>query len=296
MDTDLRIGFIGLGLMGNPMAKNLIKAGFPVIVYNRTPTKTKEFVELGCTVVGSPQELHRFTDVIITVVTGPKDVEEVLFGREGVVQGIVEKEKLVVIDMSTIGPKAAIKIGKRLAKHKIDFIDAPVTGGTRGADEGTLTIFAGGKKAVFEKIKPVLEGMGKNIHYMGETGSGQAIKLVNNLLVGETITALAEAMLLADRMGLKRRQVVETLSEVPAVSGFMKLKMPNMEKDKHPVSFSVANLRKDLGLALEEMKTSKKKLPILKSVFAFYHKGTNLGHADQDISAILNVLEHHLKN
>jgi 3-hydroxyisobutyrate dehydrogenase len=288
--SDLRIGFIGLGLMGAPMAKNLIKAGFPVIVYNRTANKTREFVKLGCTVVGSPQELHRFCDVIITIVTGPKDVEEVLFGKEGIVHGIVKKEKLTIIDMSTIGPQAAKKISKNLEKYKVEFIDAPVTGGTRGAIDGTLTIFAGGKKSIFEKIKPVLEGMGKNIHYMGQTGSGQAIKLVNNLLVGETITALAEAMLLADQMGLKRRQVVETLSEVPAVSGFMKMKMPNMEKDHHPVSFSVANLRKDLGLAQDEMKKSKKKLPLLKAVFSAYNKGIKKGHSGLDISAILRII------
>jgi 3-hydroxyisobutyrate dehydrogenase len=290
----MNVGFIGLGLMGNPMAKNICQKGFPVFVYNRTSSKTEEFVKLGCTTTNSPSELASLVDIVITMVTGPKDLEEVLFGKHGIVKGYKKGQKLTVIDMSTVGVKAAQDAAKRLSEKGIDFIDAPVTGGIPGAQKGTLTIFAGGKKSVYEKVKPVLDTMGTSVHYMGDSGMGQAIKLVNNLLVGETITALAEAMLLADSLNLPRKKIVEILSEVPAVSQFMKMRMPNLENDQHPVSFSVANLRKDLGLALDEMKG--KKLPILSSVHKFYTHGIKQGLSDQDISAVIQILQNKLKS
>jgi 3-hydroxyisobutyrate dehydrogenase-like beta-hydroxyacid dehydrogenase len=288
----LKVGFIGLGLMGNPMAKNVCRKGFPLFVFNRTASKTKEFIKLGCTFTSSPAELSNQVDVIITMVTGPKDLEEVIFGKNGIVKGGQKGKPLVVIDMSTVGVKTVKAVAKKLSAKGIEFIDAPVTGGVPGAEKATLAIFAGGKKSVFEKVKPILLSMGTNVHYMGENGQGQAIKLVNNLLVAETITALSEAMLLADSLKLPRRKIVEILSDVPAVSTFMKMRMSNLEKDNHPVSFSVANLNKDLGLALDEIKG--KKLPILSSVHKLYTQGTKQGQSDQDISAVIRILQEKL--
>lgn len=285
MKNNLKVGFIGLGLMGNPMAKNILKNGFDLTVYNRTQEKTKEFKKLGASIASSPAELAQQSDVIITMVTGPEDVKEVTdqiatYAHPG----------LTVIDMSTIGPSAAQEISEKLAKKDVQFLDAPVTGSVPRAITGELTIFIGGNKKVFDKVKPVLQAMGKTLHYIGPTGKGQAIKLINNLLVGETITALAEGMLLADSLNLPRQSVMDALSDVPAISPFMKLKMPNMVSNNFPAIFSLANIKKDLNLALTEAGKDKNRLPILKLVEKLYSKGIKQGLSDQDLSAILEVL------
>ncbi len=288
MKSKLKIGFIGLGLMGLPMAKNILTKGFPLSVYNRSPQKTKELEKLGATVAKSPMELGETSDVVITMVTGPKDVREVLLGKNGV--ALADRQELIVIDMSTIGPTAAMQIADDLGEMKIEFVDAPVTGGTVGAEKGTLTIFIGGKESIVEKIRPVLEAMGTDIQYIGKVGMGQGVKLINNLIVGESISALAEGFLLADEMKLPRKKVMESLQNVFALSPNMKNKMPNMVSGKHPVTFSVANIRKDLKLAQDELE-NKNKLPQLKVAEKLYKQGIDQGLANNDLSAVIEVLE-----
>ncbi len=275
--------------MGNPMAKNLLKNAFPLSVYNRSETKTKEFAQLGAKVFKSPASLAKEVDVIITMVTGPKDVEEVYLGEEGVLQA--NKKNLIAIDMSTIGPQAAKKIGEALQASDIAFLDAPVTGSVPKAITGELTIFIGGNKKTYEKIKPVLSAMGTNLQYMGEVGTGQAIKLINNYLIATSLTALAESMFLADAQGLSRKKAAETLSSVPALSAFMKMKLPHVVTNTHPVAFSLANMRKDLGLATSEMKKrNNDRLPLLQLVENLFDKGVSLQLGQQDVSAIQEVL------
>lgn len=288
MKSKLKIGFIGLGLMGLPMAKNILTKGFPLSVYNRSPQKTKELEKLGATVAKSPMELGETSDVVITMVTGPKDVREVLLGKNGV--ALADRQELIVIDMSTIGPTAAMQIADDLGEMKIEFVDAPVTGGTVGAEKGTLTIFIGGKESIVEKIRPVLEAMGTDLQYIGKVGMGQGVKLINNLIVGESISALAEGFLLADEMKLPRKKVMESLQNVFALSPNMKNKMPNMVSGKHPVTFSVANIRKDLKLAQDELE-NKNKLPQLKVAEKLYKQGIDQGLANNDLSAVIEVLE-----
>ncbi len=284
----MKIGFIGLGLMGLPMAKNILANGFPLSVYNRTSAKTKELQKLGATVAKSPMELGETCDVVITCVTGPKDVREVLLGKSGV--ALADRQELIVVDMSTIGPTAAMQIADDLKEMKIEFVDAPVTGGTAGAQKGTLTIFIGGKESVVEKVRPVLATMGSDLQYIGKIGMGQGVKLINNLIVGETISALAEGFLLADEMKLPRKKVMESLQNVFGLSPNMKNKMPNMVSGKHPVTFSVANIRKDLSLAQKELE-SKNKLPLLKITERLYKQGIDQGLANDDLSAVIEVLE-----
>jgi 3-hydroxyisobutyrate dehydrogenase len=285
----MKIGFAGLGLMGKPMAENILKKGFDLSVFNRTASKTKSLEKIGAIVSSSPAELAQSCDVVITMVTGPKDVQEIIFGKEGLLKG--SKKGLIIIDMSTIGPKAARKIAEDLNPHGIEFIDAPVTGSVVRAVSGELTIFVGGKKRIYEKVKPILETMGKDIFYMGDVGSGQAIKLVNNLLVGVSLTALSEGMLLAQAQGLTRKDVMEALSDVPAVAPFMKLKMPNMVKNSYPTAFSISNMSKDLDLAVKEVKSSKVKLPLLETTDKLYKKAKENNWGDLDNSAVLKVLE-----
>ncbi len=288
MMNKFKIGFIGLGLMGLPMAKNILAKGFPLSVYNRSPQKTKELEKLGATVAKSPLELGETCDVVITMVTGPKDVREVLLGKNGV--ALADRPELIVVDMSTIGPTAACRIADDLKEMKIDFVDAPVTGGTSGAEKGTLTIFIGAKEAIYEKVKPVLETMGTDLQYIGKIGTGQGVKLINNLIVGETITALAEGFVLADEMKIPRKVVAEALQNVFGLSPNMKNKMPNMIAGKHKVTFSVANIRKDLKLAQIELE-QKSKLPQLKVAEKLYKKGIDQGMGNQDLSAVIEVLE-----
>lgn len=294
MNSKMKIGFIGLGLMGNPMVKNIIKSGFPVSVYNRSSKRTEEFKKMGIKIRKSPKELAKDSDIVISMVTAPKDVKKVMLGKDGVLEG--SKNGLIVIDMSTIGPKAAIEIRKGLEKHGVDFLDAPVTGSVMKAIPGELTIFIGGKENIYKKAKPVLLAIGKDLNYMGPIGTGQAVKLINNHLVGSSLIALAEGMILADLFNLPREKVAKALENAYPVSVLMKLKMPNMIKNEFPTAFSVANMHKDLKLALEETKNppaggKRTNLPMLKLVEKLYKKGLlmNLGNADN--SAILKVLE-----
>lgn len=286
----LRVGFIGLGLMGNPMAKNILKKGFPLVVYNRSAEKVKEFAILGAEVANSPFDLASRVDVLITMVTAGEDVEQVLFGKNGVIKSA--KEGLIVIDMSTIGPTAAKAIAGRLASLGIDFLDAPVTGSTPKAISGELTIFVGGKKDILEKMRAVLSAMGTNIVYMGEAGTGQAMKMINNFFIASCTVALSEGMLLADGMSLTRKKVADAFMHTPNLSPMMQLKLSNYVKNEFPLAFSLSNMRKDLRLALSEMRSIYKQLTGLVRVESLYGKAsedTNL--AREDFSAIIKQIQ-----
>lgn len=285
----MKIGFIGLGLMGLPMAKNILKAGFSLVVYNRTKSKTEELEKMGAVVANTPAELAKEVDVVITMVTAHEDVRDILFSQNGVVKGA--QKGLIVVDMSTIGPTEAKDIGNKLIAHGIEFVDAPVTGSTPGAINGTLTIFIGGKQDVYEKLKSLFQAMGKNLQYIGPMGSGQAIKLINNHLIAASIVALAEGMLLSDAMGLPRQKVGEVLQTVPAMSGFMNLKLPNYVNNEYPLLFSSANMKKDLSLALKEALRVEKNLPMLIQVEGLYKKLLDADLGDKDMSVVIKVLE-----
>jgi 3-hydroxyisobutyrate dehydrogenase len=284
----MNVGFIGLGLMGNPMAKNILKAGFPLTVYNRTPSKVIEFKSSGARISGNPKELAATCDIVISMITGPDDVTEVLFGTNGVVEG--KHSGLTIIDMSTIGPSAAIKIAKKLGTIGIEFLDAPVTGSTPKAITGELTIFIGGEKDVYEKVKPLLLAMGKNLHYVGGAGCGQAIKLINNYLIATTIAALAEGMVFADAIGLTRSKAEEILKTVPAMSPMMNLKIPNYASNKYPLLFSMKNMRKDLALASVELKKHNLDLPIFQKTGALYNTAIDRGLIDVDFSEVIKII------
>src|SRR3989344_9304668 len=285
--SKLKVGFIGLGLMGKPMALNVHKKGFTLSVYNRSPKRLADFKKLGIYTYSSPAELAKNSDVVITMITAPKDVKEVALGKNGIIEGA--HPGLIHIDMSTIGPSAAKEVAKGLARKKIDFIDAPVTGSTDRAKTGELVIFVGGDKKVFEKVKPVLQAMGAELPYMGPVGSGQAIKLVNNLIAGETIVVLGEAFLLGQSLGLSKKQIMEALKNVFGLSPNMKSKLPMIVSGKYPVMFSVANMRKDLKLGLDE-KSPSTPLPILKTTESIYKKTMDQGWGDEDIAATFKVI------
>lgn len=258
------IGFIGLGLMGLPMAKRILNAGFSLYVYNRTAQKADELVSLGAHSCVSPQELASKVDILITMVTDGKAVEEVLFAHNGAVGGA--GETLTVIDMSTIGRKAAMHIGEKLAKEHIAFLDAPVTGGAMRAATGELTIFVGGEESILEQAHEVLAAMGSHIMYIGPTGSGQAVKLINNFLIAATNEAMIEGLLLADGMKLSRKKLAEALEVTPNISPSMQRNLSDYIPETFPVTFTLKNLNKDLHLAYQEMESAKEALPMLTYV------------------------------
>lgn len=286
----LQVGFIGLGLMGSPMARNILNKGFPLHVYNRDQKKTDALVSLGAKRYASPADLTSSVDIVITMVTSGKDVNEVLFQESGVVSK--GKKGLIVIDMSTIGPSYAKKISKELARSGIDFLDAPVTGSTPKAASGELTIFVGGKREILEKAREVLEAMGKNIVYVGPSGSGQAVKLINNYIIAASIQALSESMILSEGMGVPRETVARALEATPNISPSIQNKLQNLVHDTFPLLFTLANMRKDLGLARFEMRRTGKKLDgIICTEKLFARANKDIFLTKQDFSAIIKELE-----
>jgi 3-hydroxyisobutyrate dehydrogenase len=276
--------------MGNPMAKNILKHGFALFVYNRTVEKTQELVSLGAKRIDSVSMLAQQVDVLITMVTSGDDVAQLLFKEDGGITGA--KKGLIVIDMSTIGPTFAKEIGAKLKTHHIEFLDAPVTGSTPKAITGELTIFVGGEDAVLTQTHDVLSAMGTNIIHMGPVGSGQAIKLINNYLIAASFMALSESMVLADKMGLPRTKVEEALKKTPTISPTMQTKFSNYINHTFPVAFSLANMQKDVGLAVQEMKATRAVLPGLLHTDMIYGKANeDSSLTQQDFTVVIKEIE-----
>ncbi|MDT7970746.1 MAG: NAD(P)-dependent oxidoreductase [Vulcanisaeta sp.] len=283
----LRVGFIGLGIMGSAMAMNIHKKGFSLIVYNRTRSKTEPFAKLGVPVANSPREVAEKSDVVIDMVTDAPDVEEVLFGRDGVVYGA--HPGLIVIDMSTNSPEYARYFAKRLAEYGIEFLDAPVTGGDVGARQGTLTIMVGGKREVFERVRPVLEAMGKTIIYAGDVGNGQMLKLLNQIVVGIDMLAVAEAMALAKKAGIDMDKLFTVLSTGAANSFTVQYYMPKMMKGDYEPGFRAAHLKKDLRYALETANKLGVPLPGTAITLELYNALVAKGLGDKGTQALLKL-------
>jgi len=283
----LRVGFIGLGIMGSAMAMNIHKKGFSLIVYNRTRSKAEPFAKLGVPVANSPREVAEKSDVVIDMVTDAPDVEEVLFGRDGVVYGA--HPGLIVIDMSTNSPEYARYFAKRLAEYGIEFLDAPVTGGDVGARQGTLTIMVGGKREIFERVRPVLEAMGKTIIYAGDVGNGQMLKLLNQIVVGIDMLAVAEAMALAKKAGIDMDKLFTVLSTGAANSFTVQYYMPKMMKSDYEPGFRAAHLKKDLRYALETANKLGVPLPGTAITLELYNALVTKGLGDKGTQALLKL-------
>ena len=243
------IGVVGLGIMGQPMARNLLKAGYPVIACNRTPGRTACLADLGAQVACAPAEVARKAEITITMVSDTPDVAQVILGEEGVAAGAGERS--VVIDMSTISPSTTREISRILEDRGIAMLDAPVSGGERGAIEGTLSIMVGGPEEVFRRCLPVFQAMGKNIVYMGEAGSGQIAKLCNQAACSLTILSVAEALILGARAGLDLDALLKAVSGGAAGSWSMSNLGPKMVEGNLAPGFMVNLHQKDLRLVLQ---------------------------------------------
>ncbi|MFH1381348.1 MAG: 2-hydroxy-3-oxopropionate reductase [Chloroflexota bacterium] len=284
-----RVGFIGLGIMGMPMARNLIKAGFEVTVYNRTASKAERMVSDGAKKADSPREVAKESPVIITIVSDTPDVESVILGRNGVIEGI--NSDSVVIDMSTISPEATRRMATRLRDKEAHMLDAPVSGGEQGAINGTLSIMVGGDAGILERCQPILEAMGKNIVHVGSNGMGQTVKLMNQILVAGTLNAVAEALVFAHKSGVDLKKAIEAVKGGAAGSWQLTNLAPRIiSRDFNP-GFMVDLMQKDLKLVMEAAQTMATPLPATSLIHQMYYSLQAAGEGKSGTQALAKVIE-----
>lgn len=279
-----RVGFVGLGTMGAAMAANLARAGYPLRVWNRTPGKAGPLVEIGAIEAGTPRELAAAVDVVVICVSDTPDVEAVLFDADGVAQGAAPGT--LVIDCSTISPRSTRDFARRLAERGIAMIDAPVSGGSEGALQATLTIMVGGEAADVARAHAVLAAMGRTITHMGPIGAGQATKAVNQVILSGTYLGVAEGIVLAMRAGLDPEAVVTALSGGGAQSWVLSNRSGRMIEERYPLGFKVILHRKDLAIALDLAREAGVSLPVAALTAQLENGLIAGGHGDEDMSAL----------
>ena len=289
----MRIGFIGLGIMGYSMASNLLKAGYELTVYNRTIEKAEKLGKSGAKVAYSPKEVAENSEVVISMVTDAPDVEDVLFSEKGVVKS--GKKGLIFIDMSTNSPEFAKKTAKKLSEYGIEFLDAPVTGGDKGAREGTLTIMVGGKENIFRQVEPIFQAMGKNIIYVGEIGSGQALKLCNQVVVSLDMVAVIESLMLARSLGIDDDKLFSVLSTGAGNSFTVQYYLPKIIKGDLEPGFKAAHLKKDLKYALDTGTSASLPLPGTSLALQLYNSMVSLGMGEKGTQGLIKVYEKLIK-
>lgn len=290
----MQLGFIGIGVMGRPMTLNLLKAGHEVMIYARHPEKeeVQEVIQAGAKLAPSARAVAIVSEMVITMVPNSPEVEEVVSGPSGILEGA--RKGLIIIDMSTIAPATSRKLAETAAAKGAHFLDAPVSGGSQGAEMGTLTIMAGGEREIFEQALPVLEAMGKkeNIFYVGPSGSGEIIKLVNNMLCGTIAASTAEAFVLGAKAGAD----VDTMAKIIGLSTGASWQLANpfplrAFNGSFKPGFMTDLLYKDLGLALDL--AAENQTPALMTALArqLYEMARGLGYGREDYTALLKVLE-----
>jgi 2-hydroxy-3-oxopropionate reductase len=283
------IGFIGLGIMGRPMARNLLKAGYPLVVHSRSRGPVDEIAKAGAKVGTSPRDVASQSDVVITMLPNSPDVEQVVLGRDGVIEGA--RPGKVLLDMSTISPLVSQKIGAALAEKSVNMLDAPVSGGEKGAIDGVLSIMVGGDKAMFEKVLPILQAMGKTITHLGPLGAGGFTKLANQIIVAVNLTALGEALTLAKKAGLDRKLTLTALAGGLAGSKCLDQKKPNYLADTYNPGFKIDLHYKDLGLIMESARALGVPLPATAVVQELFSALRVKGRGGLDHSAVITLLE-----
>jgi 2-hydroxy-3-oxopropionate reductase len=283
------IGFIGLGIMGKPMAQNLIKAGYPLVIYDIVQEKVDQVVATGATAAASCQEVASQSDVIIVMVPDSPQVEEVMLGPNSVLDGL--KPGTVVIDMSSISPLVDIAIEKKVRAKQAHMLDAPVSGGEPGAIAGTLAIMVGGEEAIFNEHKSLLEIMGRSVVLVGPIGAGQFTKLANQILVGIHLQAMSEAMVFAQKAGLDVQKVYDAIRGGLAGSHVLDAKVPLVLKRNYKPGFRIKLHIKDLKNALITGRELGIPLPATALTQAFFEACDAAGRGDLDHGALITVTE-----
>jgi len=290
----MQIGFIGIGVMGRPMTLNLLKAGYHVTIFARHPDKpeVQEVLHAGAKMAPSSRAVAMASDIVITMVPNSMQVEEVVRGPHGILEGA--RKGLIIVDMSTIAPSVSRKLAEAASARGAHFLDAPVSGGSQGAANGTLTIMVGGEREIFEQVRPVLEAMGKkeNIFHVGANGTGEVVKIVNNMLVGAITAAIAEAFLL----GVKAGADVDTMAKIIGVSTGASWQLANQFplrafNGSFQPGFMTDLLYKDLGLALDLAAEQQTPVVITALTRQLYEMARAAGYGREDYTALLKVLE-----
>jgi 3-hydroxyisobutyrate dehydrogenase-like beta-hydroxyacid dehydrogenase len=281
----MRVAFLGLGIMGQLMASNLVKAGHEVTVWNRTPGKLVE----GAGIAPTPAAAAQGAEVVWMCVSDTDAVQDVLFGKDGAEGSLTEGA--VIADSSTISPSSTVKFAERVKAKGVSWVDAPMTGSKIGARDGTLVFIVGGDEAPIEKLKPLFAAMGKKIFRMGETGKGQATKLAMNLQIALIFEGFAEALTLATKLGVDPQQLLSLIEATMVRSGVVDYKGPFVMNRDFTPNFPLRLMHKDIKLTLEAAKEARVKLPALETVEEIYELATEDGHKDLDYAATLTLLE-----
>lgn len=285
-----RVGFIGLGIMGRGMANNLLKAGFSVRVWNRTASRADALVEAGAERGSSPADVAANSDIIVTCVSDTPDVERVVLGEDGVIHGA--KAGSLVVDCSTISPQVTKEIAAKLAEKGVKMLDAPISGGSEGAAKGTLSIMVGGDEDQFARALPVFQAMGKTITHIGPVGTGQTVKLVNQVLVVGNCLAMCEALLLAQAGGVDLQKTYDAISQGAAGSWMFTNRGPQiMQRDWRP-GFTIALQQKDLRLVLDAADELGVPLAGTSLIFNLYRTLEAQGLQEEGNHALVKALEH----
>jgi len=288
----MKIGFCGLGVMGSPMARHLATAGHELNVYNRNAEKAKQWVGAnGGSLAATPREVAEVSDIVMVCVGNDDDVRSVVLGVDGVLAGL--KTGTVLVDHTTASATLARELSSLCATKQIGFIDAPVSGGQAGAENGALTVMCGcDDQKVFDRLRPVFDAYAKACQRMGDAGAGQLTKMVNQICIAGVVSGLAEALNFAVRAGLNADQVVEVISKGAAQSWQMENRSKTMVRDEFEFGFAAAWMRKDLAICFDEAKNNGADLTMTKLVDALYAKVIAMGGARWDTSSLMKLLTH----
>lgn len=286
-----KLGFLGLGIMGYPMARNLARAGHEVAVWSHTASKAKQLAqqEAKATAFSSPKEVAAESDCVFVCVGDTAMSEQVILGPSGLAEGA--KAGSVIVDTSTVSPSSSVRVANALKEKGIDFLGAPCTGSKPGAEGGALTFMIGGEKAVFEKIRPWFEPMGKQLYYCGPHPRGLSAKLTQNLILSNLLQAFNEGLVLSTKAGVDPELMLEILNNSAAKSGLIAFKAPFVFRRDFSTNFSVKWMHKDIGLMLESAAEQNVPLPLTGITQQMFRAALAKGYGDEDICSTIKVLE-----
>jgi len=285
-----KVGFLGLGIMGAPMAANILKAGYPLTVYNRTAAKAESLAKLGAKVAPTPKALAQESDRIIAMVTGPEALYELLFGPEGAAAAFGPEQ--VFINMSSVSPSFTLELGKQLAPTAIRFVDAPVSGTKKPAEDAQLVILAGGNRQRVQELEPLFLAMGKKVIYCGGVGRGSMMKMFINLLLGLMMEGFAEALNFGRLGGLDLEAMLEVVASGAMNAPMFQVKAPNIRDKHYPPAFPLKHLCKDAKFVVDTAYELGAPVPAGQTLLHLYRLGVARGWGDEDISAIMRVMEY----
>lgn len=285
-----KLGFLGLGLMGYPMARNLLKAGHDVALWSNSGRKAQKLAaEAGGKVCSSPAEVARHAECVFICVGNSTMSETVILGPDGIKEGA--RKESVVVDCSTVSPSSSRHVGEELGKIGVDFLGAPCTGSTPGATNGTLTFMVGGDEKVFERVRPWFEAMGKKLYYCGGPGMGLHAKLTQNLVLSNILQAFNEGIVLSTKAGMDPKLMLDILDNSAAKSGLINYKAPFIFRRDFETNFSVKWMHKDIGLMLDSAAELNVPLPLTAVTRQIFQAAISTGHGDEDICSTIKVLE-----